>query len=59
MQKTRRLMDTNGVSFQMFLIQLSFTAVDSENQIRVDHIVIIQCQRNSQISWGGGGGGGD
>ena len=36
MQKTRHLMDNNRVSFQMFLIQLSFTAVASESQISVD-----------------------
>ena len=36
MQKTRRLMDDNGVSFQMLLIQLSFSAVRSESQISVD-----------------------
>ena len=33
MQKTRCLMDKNDVSFQMFLILLSFITLGSESQI--------------------------
>ena len=56
MQKTRRLLDENSVSFQMFLILLSFITLGSESQISV----FKQCQRNAQMSvfislWGGGG----
>ena len=40
MQKTRRLMDNNVVSFQMLLIQLSFSAVRSESQISVDQVTL-------------------
>ena len=40
MEKARRLMDNNGVSFQMFLIQLSFIAVGSESQISVDQVTL-------------------
>ena len=40
MQKTRRLMDNNSVSFQMFLIQLSFIAIGSESQIFVDQVTL-------------------
>ena len=57
MQKIRRLMDENSVSFQMFLIILSFITLGSESQISV----FKQCQSNTQMSgffWGGGGGGG-
>ena len=35
-------MDNYGVSFQMFLIQLSFTAVGSERQISVDQVTCNQ-----------------
>ena len=35
MQKARRLMDENSVSFQMFIILLSSTALGSESQIPV------------------------
>ena len=35
MQKARRLMDENSVSFQMFLILLSSTTLGSESQISV------------------------
>ena len=35
MQKARRLMDENGVSFQMFLILLSSITLASESQIPV------------------------
>ena len=35
MQKARRLMDENSVSFQMFLILLSFITLGSESQISV------------------------
>ena len=55
MQKTLRLMDENSVSFQMFLILLSFTTLGSESQISI----FKQCQSNTQMSWGfffGGGG---
>ena len=58
MQKIRRLMDENSVSFQMFLIILSFITLGSESQISV----FKQCQSNTQMSgffWGGGGGGGE
>ena len=42
MQKIRRLMGSNGVSFQMFLIQLSFTetALGSESQVSVDQVTL-------------------
>ena len=64
MQKTRRLMDENSVSFQMFLIPLSFVTLGSESQLSV----FKQCQSNTQMSvfcfvlfcfvlfcfWGGG-----
>ena len=46
MQKTRRLMDENSVSFQMFLILLSFITLGLESQISV----FKQCQSNSQMS---------
>ena len=59
MQKTRRLIDENIVSFQMFFILLSFIALGSESQISV----FKQCQSNTKMSvsffwrgWGGGGG---
>ena len=56
MQKTRRLMDENSVSFQMSLILLSFITLGSESQISV----FKQCQSNTQMSvfsffFGGGG----
>ena len=35
MQKARRLMDENSVSFQMFLILLSSITLGSESQIPV------------------------
>ena len=57
MQKIRRLMDENSVSFQMFLIILSFITLGSESQISV----FKQCQSNTQMSgffWGGRGRGG-
>ena len=40
MQKARRLMDENSVSFQMFLIPLSSITLGSESQISV----FKQCQ---------------
>ena len=40
MQKTRRLMDKNSFSFQMFLIMLSCMAVGSESQISVDQVTL-------------------
>ena len=43
MHKSRRLMDENSVSFQMFLILLSFITLGSENQISV----FKQCQSNT------------
>ena len=46
MQKTRRLMDENSVSFQMFLIPLSFVTLGSESQLSV----FKQCQSNTQMS---------
>ena len=46
MQKTRRLMDENSVSLQMFLMPLSFFALGSESQI----FVFKQCQSNTQMS---------
>ena len=46
MQKTRRLMDENSVSFKMFLILLSFITLGSECQI----FVFKQCQNNTQMS---------
>ena len=54
MQKPRRLMDESSVSFQMFLILLSFITLGSESQI----YVVKQCQSNIQMSvffWGMGG----
>ena len=56
MQKTRRLMDENSVSFQMLLILLSFITLSSKSQISVFE----QCQSNTQksgFSFLGGGGG--
>ena len=55
MLKTRRLLEENSASFQMFLILLSFIALGSESQISV----FKQCQSNTQMSvcffwWGGG-----
>ena len=49
-------MDENSVSFQMFLILLSFITLGSESQISV----FKQCQSNTQMSvfsffFGGGG----
>ena len=43
MHKSRRLMDENSVSFQMFLILLSFITLGSESQISV----FKQCQSNT------------
>ena len=61
MQKTSRLMDENSVSFQMFLILLSFITFGSESQISV----FKQCQSKQHLDvcffviffFGGGGGG--
>ena len=39
MQKARRLMDENSVSFQMFLILLSTITLRSESQISVFKLV--------------------
>ena len=55
MQKPKRLMDENSVSFQMFLILLSYIALGSESQI----FLYKQCQSITQMSqffWAGGGG---
>ena len=46
MQKTRRLMDESSVSFQMFLILLSFITLGSESQMSV----FKQCQSNTHMS---------
>ena len=48
MQKTRRLMDNNCASSQMFLFLLSFVAVGSESQISVDQLLELAtlCSRN-------------
>ena len=46
MQKTRRLMDENSVSFQMFFVLLSFIALGLESQISV----FKQRQSNTQVS---------
>ena len=49
MQKTRRLMDENSISFQMYLILLfllSFITLGSESQISV----FKQRQNNTQMS---------
>ena len=43
MQKARRLMDENSVSFKMFLILLSSITFGSESQI----FVFKQCQSNT------------
>ena len=43
MQKSRRLMDESTVSFQMFLVLLSFITFGSESQISV----FKQCQSNT------------
>ena len=49
MQKARRLMDKNSVSFQMFLILLSYITLASESQISV----FKQCQSNTYLEvWG-------
>ena len=40
MQKTRRLMDKNSVSFQLFLLLSSFIAVGSESQISVYQVTL-------------------
>ena len=56
MQKIGRLMDETSVSFEMFIILLSFIALGSESQISV----FKQCRSNTQMSglfFGGGGGG--
>ena len=42
-QKSRRLMEENSVSFQMFLILLSSITLGSESQISV----LKQCQSNT------------
>ena len=42
-QKTRRLINENSVSFQMFIILLSFITLGSESQISVFR----QCQSNT------------
>ena len=47
MQKARRLMDENSVSFQMFLILLSSIILGSESQISV----FKQCQSNTEKSF--------
>ena len=46
-------MDENSVSFQIFLILLSFITLGSESQISA----FKQCQSNTQMSGFGGGGG--
>ena len=54
MEKTRRHMDVNSVSFQVFLILLFFITLDSESQISL----FKQCQSKTQmfvIFMGGGG----
>ena len=47
-------MDVNSISFQMFLLMLSFIILGSESQISV----FKQCQSNTQMSdiFKGGGG---
>ena len=50
MQKTRRLVDENSVSFQIFLILLSFITLGSESQISV----FKQFQINTQMFFFGG-----
>ena len=55
MHKTRRLIDVNGASSQMFLILSSLITLGSESQI----YVFKQCQSNTQISGGWGGGVGE
>ena len=45
MQQARRLMDKNSVSFQMFLILLSYITLASESQISV----FKQCQSNTYL----------
>ena len=54
---TKRLLDSNSASFQMFLILLSFIAVGSYKKDICGSrgIVFKQCQRNTRISGGGGG----
>ena len=51
MQKTRRLVDENSVSFQIFLILLSFITLGSESQISV----FKQFQINTQMFFLEGG----
>ena len=47
MQKTRRLMDENDVSFQMFLILMSIITIGSESQFlylnNVKAIQVLRC----------------
>ena len=58
MQETRRLMDNNSASFQMFIILLSFMiAVGSESQMSVDHVTLYSSNGILRYLMGGGGGG--
>ena len=50
MQKTRRLMDETSISFQMFLILLSFLILHLVQKAKVS--VFEQCQSNSQMFGG-------
>ena len=59
MQETRRLMDNNSASFQMFIILLSFMiAVGSESQMSVDHVTLYSSNVNGILRYLMGGGGG-
>ena len=49
MQKTRRLMDENSVSFQMFLILLSFITRGSESQ----NVCVQAMSKQYSDVWGG------
>ena len=50
MQKTRRLIDETSISFQMFLILLSFFILHLVQKAKVS--VFEQCQSNSQMFGG-------
>ena len=43
-------MDSNGVSFRMFLIQLSFTTLGSESQISMGQVTFQSI--NAKSVWG-------
>ena len=54
MQKTRRLMDMECTSFQMFLILLSFFAVGSYSQISEVHVTLYSSNVKEILRYLGG-----